>query len=283
MNDWFEILIGLSAAGSTMVACILILKLIPQTIFLAKWNYLIRKLAVFFFLVPVWFIVQRLAFLSTESNSTIVTIQAGNWEEVISEQYLSIELAIAILIVWGVGVVTFGGWHVYCYVKFSKEIKRSNVPVIVDNEEYQLLDIHKETMGIKRNIKLVYNDQIASPALNEILKPTILLPIRKIPTVELNLVLHHELIHFKRKDLWMKMFILIASSLHWFNPFVHILRKEVHIWSELSCDEEVVTDMSYSERKRYGETILNKLEESSNITTSFAVLLAENKVILKGD
>ncbi|EGQ21536.1 beta-lactamase regulatory protein 1 [Sporosarcina newyorkensis 2681] len=60
----------------------------------------------------------------------------------------------------------------------------------------------------------MYNDQIASPALIGLHNPTILLSTRKIPTVELNMVLHHELIHFKRKDVWIKLFMLIVSSLH---------------------------------------------------------------------
>ncbi|WP_445683509.1 M56 family metallopeptidase [Sporosarcina sp. FSL W7-1283] len=55
---------------------------------------------------------------------------------------------------------------------------------------------------------------MASPALIGLLNPTILLSTRKIPTVELNMVLHHELIHFKRKDVWIKLFMLIVSSLH---------------------------------------------------------------------
>lgn len=281
MNDWFEILIGLSVAGSTVVICILSLNQIMQKNFLAKCNYLIRKLAIFFFLVPVWFIVQKLTFLLTESNRIITILKAGYWEEIIPQQYLSIELPISILSIWGVGFVIFGGWHVYSYVKFSKEIKRSNIPFVVDNEVYQLLAIHKEKMRIRSNIRLVYNDKISSPALFGLLRPTIFLPNRKISSVELNMVLHHELIHFKRKDLWMKMFMLIASSLHWFNPFVHILRKEVHIWSELSCDEEVVTDMPYAERKQYGEMILNLLEDSFTIPTLYSSLLSGNKNILK--
>lgn len=197
-------------------------------------------------------------------------------QDAISGQYLSIGLAITILSIWIAGVIIFGVWHVYCYVKFSKEMKRSNRRVIADDMAHQLLNINKENMGIRRNIELVYNDKIASPALIGLFKPTIILPVGEIPIDELGMVLQHELIHFKRKDLWVKTFMLLVSSLHWFNPFVHILRKEIVIWSELSCDEEVVKDMSYVDRKRYGETILNMLEIGSSKTSSYSVLFSGN-------
>ncbi|MGA3602997.1 M56 family metallopeptidase [Lysinibacillus agricola] len=87
----------------------------------------------------------------------------------------------------------------------------------------------------------------------------------------------HELIHFKRKDLWIKLFVLIANSLHWFNPFVHILRREIHKWSELSCDEEMVKEMSYIDKKRYDLTILNMLESSNKRSDSFYVFLSGGK------
>lgn len=281
MNTWIEMLIALSVAGSTLVVCILILKYITEDGFSAKWNYLIRKVAVLFFLVPVWFIVQKILSLSTKSINAISTMQVDYLQGAISEQYVSSESAIAILTVWGLGVLFFGGWHVYCYVKFSKEMKDSNVPVMFNSEAYQLLIAGKDKLRISGNIQLVYNDKILSPALIGLFKPMIMLPSREIPAVELSMVLRHELIHFKRRDLWMKSFMLIASSLHWFNPFVHLLRKEMHIWSELSCDEQVVIDMSYIERKQYGETILNLLEEKPRITGSFSVLLAGNKKNLK--
>lgn len=73
--------------------------------------------------------------------------------------------------------------------------------------------------------------------------------------------------------------MLIVSSLHWFNLFVHILCKEIHIWSELSCEEEVVSEMSYAERKRYGETILNMLEDSLETPVFYSAFLFGNKII----
>lgn len=274
MNDWLELMIALSVSGSVVVACILLLNPFLQKDFSAKWHYLLRKVAIFFFLVPVLFIVHRIY----EPLTDLHAIQTGYWKEII---YIPIELAIALLSIWTIGVVVYGAWHIYCHRKFTKEMKRNSLPVPNDSEAYKLLTAHKKTMRIRRDVQLAYNSQIASPALVGLLKPTILLPIRKMSLAELNMTLHHEMVHFKQKDLWVKIVMLAASAFHWFNPFVHTLRKEVYIWSELSCDEDVVTDMSYAERKCYGEMMLNMLDNSLSTPTLYSAFLSGNKKILK--
>jgi beta-lactamase regulating signal transducer with metallopeptidase domain len=40
---------------------------------------------------------------------------------------------------------------------------------------------------------------------------------------ELRFILMHELVHCKRKDLYYKFLILIAISMHWFNPIAYLI------------------------------------------------------------
>ena len=123
---------------------------------------------------------------------------------------------------------------------------------------------------------------IASPVLVGLFHPVILLPHEsRMSGADLGMVIHHELVHLKRKDLWVKMLVVVAGAMHWFNPFVHKLRKEIHLWSELSCDEEVVKEMSPAERKHYGLTILNLMEKAAEMPAAFSALLSENGQLLK--
>ncbi|MBS4192885.1 M56 family metallopeptidase [Bacillus sp. FJAT-49705] len=276
MNELIEVFVVLSVAGTGVVACTLLLSPISRIFFSAKWQYLNRKLALILYLVPIFLIIQKLSFLSSFSKGK-TKIQFENFGEAPPNQSLPFDLAMGVLIVWGLGITVFGAWYLYCYVKFAKEIKKNILPVSVSSEAYQLLHLKLRKMKIKCSVKLAYNNRITSPVLVGLIKPTILLPTKKMSTIELDMAIRHELIHLKRKDLWTKMLVLVASVLHWFNPFIHILRKEIHVWSELSCDEEVVSDMSHIERKRYGETILNMIEQKANTSTSFGVFLSESK------
>lgn len=70
--------------------------------------------------------------------------------------------------------------------------------------------------------------------------PAILLPPVKFAGDELSLILKHELIHFKRHDLWYKALILEATALHWFNPVVYLMAKAAAVQCEISCDALVL-------------------------------------------
>lgn len=280
MNPWFEIMIVLTVSGSISVVCLLGLHLVLQNIVTAKWLYRMRKIVLFLFVIPVWFILEKILFYIIRTNYNTAIIEEY-LEVAISEHYLSIELATVILIAWGIGAVIFSSWHIYCYQKFNKDIKKNNLTIKVDDGTYQLLNRYKEKLEIKRNIELAYNNQVASPMLIGLFRPLILLPTSEMHENELGMVFHHELTHFKQRDLWIKIIMLVANAIHWFNPFVYKLRNDIQIWSEHACDEAVVMDMSRVERKQYGEMILNMLDDSYKNIILYSTLLSGNKNMLK--
>lgn len=53
-------------------------------------------------------------------------------------------------------------------------------------------------------------------------------------------ILKHELIHYKQKDLWYKLLLLMAQVIHWFNPLVYIMVEQAEQDLEARCDLKVV-------------------------------------------
>jgi hypothetical protein len=153
-------------------------------------------------------------------------------------------------------------------------------PQIHSLQELLLLEKCKQELGLRSKVNVAYHGDIQSPALVGLLKPTILLPVGET-SLDIAMVFRHELIHLKRKDLWVKMAAMAVSVLHWFNPFVHLLCRDIHMWSELSCDEEAVMEMSYTDRKKYGQTILDVVERSSEMPLPFGASLSGNVNLLK--
>jgi len=92
--------------------------------------------------------------------------------------------------------------------------------------------------------------------------------------MDIKMVIHHELVHLKHQDLWVKALTLGVSALHWFNPLIHMIRRDIHTWSELACDEDVVKEMSHEERRRYGETILNVMAGTKKTPAQFCSSLS---------
>ncbi|MHA2854163.1 M56 family metallopeptidase [Paenibacillus lautus] len=292
MNTILELLFTLTVAGSAVVACILVLRIVFINTFPTKWRYGIGKMAVVFYLLPVVLGIQWISPLFTFSAVPVVnelpsTVQHAlpgpysgtGLEPLIPAKTISVNVALPLIILWALGAIAFAAWQMYCYRRFLKKLEHSRVTVPISSEAAKQLSFNKEAIGVKSSVGLAYSSIIRSPVLVGLWKPTIYLPIEN--TVNMDMVIRHELIHLKRKDLWVKAFTLGASALHWFNPLMHILRKDLHVWSELSCDEEVVKEMSYAERKRYGETILSVMAGSRNLPVQFIASLSGDGKQLK--
>lgn len=288
MSIMIQLLFKLTIAGSTIVACLLVLRLLLPNAHSIKWHYRIGKMAIVFYLIPVAFLIQWISDLSTLNVGTSVQV-SGEWSSSVPYVPLwqpipfsiSADIAIPLMSIWVIGVIAFAGWQVYCYLRFLKKIHQTYTPISEYTEIAKQLVLMKGTLGIQKNVRLAYSAAVRSPVLIGLRNPTIYLPQENKADVDICMVLHHELIHLKRNDLWIKALVLGANALHWFNPFVYVLRRDMHTWSELSCDEEVVRDMSHAERKRYGETILIVMAGSKGLPVRFCSSLSSDGKQLK--
>ncbi|MCR6546573.1 M56 family metallopeptidase [Dehalobacterium formicoaceticum] len=285
MGNLLSILLAMSIAGSIVVGLMLLLRRVTVKIFPAKWQYGIGKIAIAFFLIPVYLFAGKLPLSQSIMESYPAepsAIQNALPSHALMDamgtlmKHFTFEVMEAFVFIWIFGAVLFAGWYFYCYRRFSRQLWADSLPVPEDTAAI-LLSSCKTALGIPDEVKLMLNPKITSPMLVGLRRPTILLPAYRISEIDLNLVLIHELMHVKRKDLWVKMFALIAGTLHWFNPFVHVLRKDISTWGELSCDEALAAEMSHEERKLYGEAILNTLDNYSGMNTAFCSSLCESK------
>lgn len=69
---------------------------------------------------------------------------------------------------------------------------------------------------------------------------------------------------------------------HWFNPLVYLLEKEVNKSCELSCDEKVISVLDDTARREYGDTLISFLKSNNLYKSSLAsVTLTEGAEQLK--
>ena len=54
---------------------------------------------------------------------------------------------------------------------------------------------------------------------------------------------------------------LAAAAVHWFNPFLWLMRRAVERDTELSCDEAALAALPAEEHAAYGQTILNAVTQ----------------------
>lgn len=99
-------------------------------------------------------------------------------------------------------------------------------------------------------------DQVRSPFILGIINPRIFLS-SALSNEEIEYVMAHEKAHIKRKDHLWKPFAYLLLCIYWFNPLCWVayilLCKDI----ELACDEKVIRDMSFIDKKEYSRVLLS--------------------------
>ncbi len=137
-------------------------------------------------------------------------------------------------------------------------------------------------MGIKRPVELCTNSLISSPLLIGFFHPCIILPTADLPEEEFGYIIRHELLHYKRRDMLYKWLVQAVICLHWFNPLIYLMEREISRACELACDEAVMGMLDASGRRAYGDTLLHAMGTGGSYKDSLASLtLNESAELLK--
>ncbi len=163
-----------------------------------------------------------------------------------------------IFAVWAAGAALYLLWQTLCYRRFlgalSTSRRGTGNQMLLDALERQ-----KNDLGIKRDVPLYVSPAAECPMLAGFLKPCLYLSDEELMEEDADFVFRHELTHYKNKDLWVKLLLMLSRSVQWFNPVVHLMARLAQEDIELACDAEVVRNMGAEERRAYGETILRSV------------------------
>ena len=174
--------------------------------------------------------------------------------------------------VWLAGAAVSFGFHGWRYALFLRGIRRWKYTV-ANQVTQRIFTAEKLQLGIRRTVKLYHCPSIGSPMMVGLVRPMLLLPDEAYSEEELALVFRHELIHLKRGDLLVKVGLTFACALHWYNPAVYVLCKQIGFWQESACDEAVISNTSMADKQFYSETIIRAIRRQvrigSALTTTF--------------
>lgn len=116
-------------------------------------------------------------------------------------------------------------------------------------------------------------DAPISPMLFGLFRPRLLLPrhLRSFDSDQQQMILEHELTHWRRRDLhWASAGILLQTLL-WFNPFMRLLRHQLSWAQELGCDRDVLQGRPQAQRKAYAAALVAQLKlQQTPIATALA-------------
>lgn len=177
-----------------------------------------------------------------------------------------------IFIMWLIGLFLVLALHVRRHLRFIRFVNRWSEDV-AGTEVAAVFQSLKSEMNIANHVRLRVCPGIATPMLIGLFKPIVLLPQVQFHSEELTYILKHEFIHYKRKDLWLRTLVVLATAVHWFNPAVYFMAKSIAMQCEIACDEQLLNGTGFEMRKCYGETIIgivrSKGEPRTSLSTNF--------------
>ena len=180
------------------------------------------------------------------------------------------------LYLWLLGIIIALAINLTGYARFSKHLKQANKPAT--DEENRIL---AALLNGRNNIRLVRNRFVTTPMLIGILKPYIIIPDINFDGEQLKNILLHEISHLRRFDVAVKWLTMIATSIHWFNPLMYFIKKEINHACELACDEAVIKDFNPAEKQAYGDTLISVVAEHKYPIGVLQATMSEEKETLK--
>lgn len=253
-----ENLFLISLTTSVVILALLILSPFLDKRYSARWKYFVWLIIAIRLVIPFRFefssapikidapplenieIIQKDFNVEHYNDNTYIQEENNLPKTVDSTPHITINTLI--FLIWLLGSISFFLYHIFSYIRFRQKIKPYLKPF---DTEYE--------------IPILTCEKIQSPMMIGFLKSIILLPPVKYNNEELDVILKHELTHFKRHDLWYKLLLVIVNAVHFFNPFVYLMVNQANKDLEYSCDDLVVNGMDSDYKKNYSLIILKSM------------------------
>ena len=158
------------------------------------------------------------------------------------------------------GAAAFLLYQGVSYALFRRTVRRWKRDVARADYAAMLSDTARD-LGVSAP-EIIVCEAISTPAVTGLLRPRLLLPHERYDVQELRYILRHELCHLKRRDMLLKLVLLAANAMHWFNPVVYLMLRQADEDIELACDSAATDGLELPERAAYSRTLLAAVQSS---------------------
>lgn len=264
-----EYLLVMSLSGTTVVCVCILLKYLMKGRIPVRLQYLLLKISILYYLIPLPFIKEwyrKIVMEITGIRYHGVMDTSGHRSYQIAHvngsTYINnyMKMQFVAVTVWILISLFLFLIDLYDYFK-----KRKTLINYINN-----MNVESEVRTVKRGrgyfrltqkvtVYYVLPDR-RTMALG-LLKPVILCGIEP-ESREAQTVLEHEMTHIKRLDVFWKILLRLVVILHWWNPAVWFLNRNLEWACECSCDEVVLYGKTKDEMKAYMILLVNESKKN---------------------
>lgn len=247
----------------------------------AIWMRNIFLLGIFIFTMPAFIIVNmwlRYIFAFKTINIKQPDFSLYEYEPIVkSTKWIGLDnspIIKIVFIIWLLGFVIVLCHKIIISIKFlclAKQTSQNPSAEIV-----RKCECIGGLLRIKRKIVICKTSLPISPMLVGAVCPRVLINDDFYSEEELNLIITHELMHYKHHDILCKKVIVLIQAIHWFNPILYFYANSFYEISELACDQRVLQCVSNDSKKMYATLLIKMMENISKERSKFALCLFES-------
>lgn len=284
MGELMKSILLMSAAGSVLAFMLLCLRPVTRKLFSPKWQYYIWLAVLIVLVVPIKLSLPAEPVQLAPPADTAVQAQQDTPVQTGQEAaqpptpdgglpfFRASQIPANILqmlgFIWLAGALLLLGYKLTKYVLFLRAIRKNSV-----------LDFRAEDMPKRLTVRKT--ELLDAPLIVGLIKPVLYLPHAEMEQEELSYILLHELTHFRRHDLLYKWFAMLVSSMHWFNPLVYIVSRQIDEECEVSCDYAACQSLTEPQKKGYMAMILDLVQAAVRQSRPLTTQMASSKKTLK--
>ncbi len=286
----FKSVLFMSVIGSLPALLLLALKPLTRRLFHPNWQYYIWLPVLLVMMLPLPFSAlpapdfplplpetgQTMNFETATENLNAVNdaapAQTENPTAVPAETAAAPSISLPSLLTmgavfWLAGVLLLLLKKLLAYIRIRKELRRHSEPGFVGEFLKPRTEVRKTPL-------------LDSPILIGLFRPILYLPNIELTEPELHDILIHEMTHRKRRDLLYKWLVMIVRTLHWFNPLVYLISKQIEEECEISCDYQATRNLTPQEQRHYMQTILRLITDAQPNQYPLTTYMAGGKKLL---
>lgn len=171
----------------------------------------------------------------------------------------------ALLGMWVFGCLLCAVSYTVMYAGFLKKVKKNQEEL--DGKYKEELNRIRQKLKIRKKVIGVSHMAVESPFIFGWLHPVVVVPKSITDEKQWEVILTHELTHYKQQDVFWKPAFLVLTTLFWFSPYTWKLSREYQRWAEASCD--IRTCEAGINAADYYETICAMIPKEPDETHNF--------------
>lgn len=174
------------------------------------------------------------------------------------------------------------GWSVFRWRQIARCVRKTTAAT---GEIQEMLEEVRCRAGLRKTVRLRLTAESLSPAVCGLFRPVVLLPqslVERLTPDQLRAVLLHELIHLRRRDVWVNCAQTLLQIVYWWHPLLWFANARVRQVREEAVDDAVMFALN-EQAEIYAPTLLEvaKLAFNRPLATLGLVGILESRNALR--